>query len=130
MGVISSTWARLANSGTTPPNSACRSIWLATTDERTSYVSLMTAAAVSSQDVSMASRCGSRRAIQQRSRWLGPRERPFAFDTGPRPGRLTRVDGDESSAPASMTEVDVRGRAAARLVRRGRRSGHRAGWRW
>jgi hypothetical protein len=36
MEVIISTWARLASSGTTPPKAACRSIWLATTDDRTS----------------------------------------------------------------------------------------------
>src|ERR1019366_3889635 len=36
IGVISSTWARLASSGTTPPYSAWRSIWLATTEDRTS----------------------------------------------------------------------------------------------
>ena len=31
---MSSTWARLATSGTTPPKRACRSIWLDTTDEQ------------------------------------------------------------------------------------------------
>ena len=55
IGVIVSMWARLASSGTTPPKAACRSIWLATTDERTAKVSSTTAAAVSSHDVSMAS---------------------------------------------------------------------------
>ena len=34
-GVSSSTWARLAISGTTPPKRAWRSTWLDTTDDRT-----------------------------------------------------------------------------------------------
>src|SRR5215207_11438300 len=52
-GVSSSTWARLAISGTTPPYLAWRSIWLATTDDRTRVARSTTAAAVSSHDVSM-----------------------------------------------------------------------------
>src|SRR5215208_2280099 len=52
-GVSSSTWARLATSGTTPPKRAWRSTWLDTTEERTSVPSRTTAAAVSSQLVSM-----------------------------------------------------------------------------
>ena len=35
-GMSSSTWARLAISGTTPPKWACRSTWLDTTDDSTS----------------------------------------------------------------------------------------------
>src|SRR5215213_951922 len=54
-GVSSSTWARLATSGTTPPKRACRSTWLDTTEERTSVPSRTTAAAVSSQLVSIPS---------------------------------------------------------------------------
>ena len=54
-GMMSSTWARLAISGTTPPNWACRSIWLDTTDDRTSVPPITTAAAVSSQLVSIPS---------------------------------------------------------------------------
>ena len=52
-GVSSSTWARLAISGTTPPKRAWRSIWLATTDDRTRVARSTTAAAVSSHEVSM-----------------------------------------------------------------------------
>src|SRR6266536_2439050 len=51
--LMSSTWARLASSGTTPPYGACSSTWLDTIDERTRRPSSTTAAAVSSQDVSM-----------------------------------------------------------------------------
>ena len=55
-GSISSTCARAAISGTTPPNGACCATWLATTDERTTArppaSSPTTAAAVSSQLVS------------------------------------------------------------------------------
>ena len=52
-----STWARAAISGTTPPNGACRSTWLDTTDDSTSTAPSAarrtTAAAVSSQLVSI-----------------------------------------------------------------------------
>src|SRR5439155_1659453 len=62
-GVRSSTWARLAISGTTPPKRAWRSTWLETTDERMAAPLAKTAAAVSSQDVSMPrTRKGSERA--------------------------------------------------------------------
>src|SRR5579884_530733 len=44
-----SMWARLAISGTTPRYRACRSAWLATTFDRTTFPSITTAAAVSSQ---------------------------------------------------------------------------------
>src|SRR6266540_2328019 len=47
------TWAREATSGTTPPNRACRSAWLATRLARTIRPSWMTATAVSSHEVSM-----------------------------------------------------------------------------
>ena len=53
-GSTSSTWARPATSGTTPPKAAWRSIWLDTTDEMTRSSSSTTAAAVSSQLVSSA----------------------------------------------------------------------------
>src|SRR4051794_37083139 len=49
----SSRCARLAISGTTPPNRACRSTWLETTDERTVRPPQTSAAAVSSHDVSI-----------------------------------------------------------------------------
>src|SRR5919202_3559280 len=52
-GVSSSTWARLAISGTTPPYRAWRSTWLDTTDDSTVVPSATTAAAVSSHDVSI-----------------------------------------------------------------------------
>src|SRR3954454_4488242 len=52
-GVSSSTWARLAISGTTPPKRACSSTWLLTTDDSTSRASTTTDAAVSSHEVSM-----------------------------------------------------------------------------
>src|SRR5687767_6025599 len=52
-GPTSSTCARLAISGTTPPKRAWRSTWLDTTDETTRRPSSTTAAAVSSHDVSM-----------------------------------------------------------------------------
>jgi len=54
-GVSSSTWARLATSGTTPPKRECRSVWLLTTEDSTSRPSTTTAAAVSSHEVSMPS---------------------------------------------------------------------------
>ena len=53
MGLTSSRWARLAISGTTPPNRAWRSTWLDTTDDRTVVPFSTTAAAVSSHDVSI-----------------------------------------------------------------------------
>src|ERR1700722_15442766 len=54
-GVSRATWARPAISGTTPPNRACRSTWLDTTEESTVRPSSTPAAAASSHDVSMAS---------------------------------------------------------------------------
>ena len=48
-------WAREAISGTTPPNSACRSTWEDTTLDTTSDPPMTTAAAVSSQLVSIPS---------------------------------------------------------------------------
>ena len=50
-----SRWARLAISGTTPPNRACSASWLATTDDNTSVPPITTATAVSSQLVSIPS---------------------------------------------------------------------------
>ena len=47
-------WARAATSGTTPPKRACRSVCEATTLDSTRGSSVKTAAAVSSQEVSMA----------------------------------------------------------------------------
>src|SRR5207244_11788572 len=47
-------WARAATSGTTPPKRACRSVCEAMTFDRTRGSSVNTAAAVSSQEVSMA----------------------------------------------------------------------------
>src|SRR5437899_2250929 len=52
-GLISSRWARLAISGTTPPKRAWRSPWLATTDDRRLAPSSTTPTAVSSHDVSI-----------------------------------------------------------------------------
>src|SRR6266496_136230 len=52
-GFKACTWAREATSGTTPPNRACRSVWLATRLARTIRPSWMTATAVSSHEVSM-----------------------------------------------------------------------------
>ena len=52
-GVSSSTWARPASSGTTPPYLACRSIWLLTTEETITEPSSTTDAAVSSHEVSI-----------------------------------------------------------------------------
>ena len=130
-GVIVSTWARLASSGTTPPNAACRSIWLATTDERTARSSSTTAAAVSSHDVSMASRQPGVTAPRASvARDLGPRDGPFALDHG------------SVAAHVDQRRRDVR--RAARRRRPGRRRGRgrpprrgpcaawarRAGWRW
>src|SRR5215472_15243175 len=53
MGTITSRWRRDANSGTTPPYGACTSSCEATTLESTLRPPSSTAAAVSSQDVSM-----------------------------------------------------------------------------
>ncbi len=53
-GTIASAWARHASSGTMPPYCSCSSAWLATTSESTSRSPRSTAAAVSSQEVSMA----------------------------------------------------------------------------
>ena len=53
-GTIRSTWAREASSGTTPRHRAWSSSWLATTLESTTRERSMTAAAVSSQVVSIA----------------------------------------------------------------------------
>ena len=62
-GRIRSTWAREAISGTTPPNRWCSASCEATTEESTSSWSVTTAAAVSSQVVSMVRRrIGSCRA--------------------------------------------------------------------
>src|SRR6266542_3826593 len=55
MGVRSSTWAREASSGTTPPNRPWTSCWLDTRFERIRTPSSTTATAVSSQDVSIPS---------------------------------------------------------------------------
>src|SRR5512132_3556076 len=52
-GFRACTWALEATSGTTPPNLACRSVWLATKLARTIAPSSMTATAVSSHEVSM-----------------------------------------------------------------------------
>src|SRR5665213_796958 len=52
-GVSSSTWARPASSGTTPPYLAWRSIWLLTTEETMTEPPSTTDAAVSSHDVSI-----------------------------------------------------------------------------
>src|SRR5438552_4225457 len=52
-GVSSSTWARLAISGTTPPKRAWRSTWLDTTEDSTAAPLATTAAAVSSHEVSI-----------------------------------------------------------------------------
>ena len=54
-GMIRSTCARDATSGTTPRQRACKSSWLATTLDSTSRARVTTAAAVSSQVVSIAS---------------------------------------------------------------------------
>ena len=54
-GLSRSRWARLAISGTTPPNVACSSICELTTLDRTSLPPITSAAAVSSQLVSMPS---------------------------------------------------------------------------
>ena len=54
-GFSISTWARDAISGTTPPKRAWRSIWLEITDESCVRPSRTTAAAVSSQELSMPS---------------------------------------------------------------------------
>src|SRR5438105_3704799 len=51
--------ARAATSGTTPPKRACRSVCEATTLDRITRSSVKTAAAVSSQEVSMARKCMS-----------------------------------------------------------------------
>jgi len=53
-GMIRSTWAREAISGTTPRHRACSCSWLATTLASTSRDRVTTAAAVSSQVVSIA----------------------------------------------------------------------------
>ena len=53
--LIRSMWARLAISGTTPRNFACRSFWLATTLLSTSLPPASKPAAVSSQEVSIPS---------------------------------------------------------------------------
>ena len=128
MEVISSTWARLASSGTTPPNAAWRSIWLATTDERTS-------------------RCRRRRPLRSRrttSRWPagsaahGSSARPppssaiGARGSAPLPVRppvaarrtLTSVDGTASACPPSMTRPTWEPSASA--TSRGRGRGGRA----
>ena len=52
-GETSSRWRREAMSGTTPPYRAWRSACEATTDDRTTPSTSTTAAAVSSQDVSI-----------------------------------------------------------------------------
>src|SRR5262245_16199665 len=83
---ITSTWARLAISGTTPPKRAWRSAWLDTTDERTRRPSSTTAAAVSSHDVSIA------------------RIRTLGFITSPR--RRPVVDG--RAAHAALDAVEQR----------------------
>src|SRR5512138_702958 len=54
-GSMASRWRREAISGTTPPNGRWRSSWEKTTEESTSRPSLTTAAAVSSQEVSIPS---------------------------------------------------------------------------
>ncbi len=54
--VMASLCSREAISGTTPPNTRCRSIWEATTEESICLPSSTIAAAVSSQELSMPKR--------------------------------------------------------------------------
>src|SRR2546423_2512083 len=53
IGLMASTCAREATSGTTPPNRSCRCVWLETRFARTHRPSSTTATAVSSQEVSI-----------------------------------------------------------------------------
>src|SRR5687768_12274960 len=117
-GVSSSTWARLAISGTTPPKRACRSTWLDTTEERMSRPPVTTAAAVSSHEVSMprivvpGSTSKSNTVMRPALGFagpLGPRSRArSSCDTLPRRGAgHRRGDGIE---PLSVRgEIDVVG---------------------
>src|ERR687897_1301070 len=96
-GVSSSTWARLAISGTTPPYRAWRSIWLATTDDRTRVARSTTAAAVSSHDVSMP-RITSAMALAA----YGPRA---SSRTGVDPSRAPQpIDARRGSEPVTFDD--------------------------
>ena len=110
---IVSVWARLASSGTTPPKTACRSIWLATTEERTASVSSTTAAAVSSHDVSMANSSGltAPAPVSPLSLYLrlSPRHRPGTVPaTGSAPTTVT------GTAPASTASTSAHAMAPSR----------------
>ena len=112
MGVTVSRWARLANSGTTPPNAAWRSIWLATRDERTDSVSSTTAAAVSSHEVSIASTVRLT-GPPGRRRWRPVPARPRAPTHASGPLTFTNVEGTSCSSPPSTTRSTVAPRQAA-----------------
>ena len=106
MGVTVSRWARLANSGTTPPKAAWRSIWLATTDERTENVSSTTAAAVSSHDVSMASTVRLTGLPRGRPRWRPGSSVPCALDGRFRPADVHQRRGHVVQLSAVDHQVD------------------------
>ena len=97
-GITCTTWLRLASSGTTPPQRRWISICVDTTSESTRRPSSTTAAAVSSQLVSMPRTFtggsfspGSRSGAQARQ------ERPHPFDVPPQ--RLERQVALEARRP-------------------------------
>src|SRR5687767_11582896 len=117
-------WWREASSGTTPPQGACSAIWLETTLERIRVPSSTTAAAVSSQEVSMA----SRRTVSgphQAGQALGvgrAGHAPLAHDGGDVAvgrdveGRVADGDALGGQAPPSVVR-DLLGRALLDLDR-------------
>ena len=122
MGVIVSRWARLANSGTTPPNSACRSIWLATTEERTARgVIDHGGRRLVTRRLDGQQRPGHR-ASASAAAIVGPRDGPFALDH--RLGARVHVDqrrGDVLERPAVDDEVDGGAETGRHVLRRARR---------
>ena len=131
IGVMVSVWARLASSGTTPPKLACRSTWLATTEERTSSVLVddrggrLVARRLDRQQDAASRQPRQRRA---RSRPAGSRPRAPPRALGPR--TLTSVDG--TSVELAAVDDQVHRRRRGWPPRRPRRaaSARRAGWRW
>src|SRR5476649_112678 len=98
-GKMTSMWLRAATSGTTPPYSLWMLIWLATTLERTWRPSSTTAAAVSSQDVSIPSSFITHEIVTQ----IGPKTKMTAKAKPARlrkevlakPGQVARWSGPE-----------------------------------
>src|SRR5207302_7669819 len=102
-GTITSRWRREANSGTTPPYGAWTSSWEATTLDRIRRPSATTAAAVSSQELSM-----PRTFIAP----VGGRERPRSL--APPTLKCTPSAGNPARGPCPPRRPVAASRAAGR----------------